>query len=102
MLTFLNPPGDNPNSGHYTKNLHEIITDENDLTDALKVDDVEKLEELNNLNINVFQPKADKTLTLTHNSEKRNKNEEKMKPAPNKSMQAILIMILKNVFKNVK
>ena len=53
---FLLPPRGNPNRvSYYTKHVHEIKTDGIDLAVGLKVDHVENLVELNNLNNNVYK-----------------------------------------------
>ena len=45
---------------NYIKCLHEITTHGIYLTDGLKADDIQKLEELNNLNVIVFELNGDK------------------------------------------
>ena len=63
--SFLHPPRINPNRlSNYAKYFHEIRTDRNDFTAGLKHDDNEKLEELNNLNWNVYYLIRDKTIQL--------------------------------------
>ena len=47
-----------------TKYTHEIETDGNDITDGLKVENIEKLEEQNYLIIIVSELNEDKSITL--------------------------------------
>ena len=47
----------------YTSYPHQTKTDGIDVFDGLKIDDNEKIEEPNNLNINVLEIFKDKTLT---------------------------------------
>ena len=64
VLAPLHPPSDNPiRVSNCAKYHHEIKTDGTDITDGWKVDDIEKLEELNNLKINVFELTEGKVLT---------------------------------------
>ena len=64
VLAVIYPPRDNLNKvSNSTKYLPEIRTDVEDLTDGLKVDDIEKQEELNNLNPNVSELTEEETLT---------------------------------------
>ena len=55
------------------KYLHDIETDGTDLTDCLKTDGFEKLEDLYNLSINVFELNENTTLTQVHISKVMNK-----------------------------
>ena len=55
-LFFIHPPNDPKKPvSNYTKDIHENKTDGNNVTNVLKNDEIEKLEELNNLNINVME-----------------------------------------------
>ena len=102
-LTFSHPPIDNPNQlSNYMKFLPGIKTDWIDLTDSLKVDDFEKLEKLNSLNINVFVLKENKIPTQTYVSKNWTKMKTIMETIMRKTIKTILIMSMSVLFRNVK
>ena len=76
ILAVLHPPKDNPDRlSVHTKHLRKIKTDGIVFFGGLNIYDMENLEELNNLNINVFELNEEKTLTQLFVSTNMNGNE---------------------------
>ena len=79
ISAFSHPPRDNLSRvSNYIQSLHEINRDELDPTNGLKVDDIEKIGELNNLKLDVFEISEENALSNLYASKNMKKviNEE--------------------------
>ena len=78
MLAHIHPPGTNPNRvNDNTKHHHEFEADGIILTDRLKIDDFEKLDELIGPKLYIFERNVDKTLTQQKVQKNMNKDVKK-------------------------